>query len=340
MARSTVYNDIVTEKEYNLVNQDNKDLLEEFVEYMQSIGRSELTVIGYESDIRIYYIWNMRNNKNKDFHLITKRSVMKYQNWLMNELGLSSSRVRRLRSAISSMSNFIETVLDDDFPEFRNIVNKIPAPASQPVREKTVFEDEELEELLAILVEREYYQEACALALAMYSGARKAELTRFKVGYFKPEYIVHGSLYKSPEKILSKGRGGKMSTKYVLANGFKPYLDGWIKKREELGIENDYLFVTKSKDKWIQAKISTFDSWATRFNAMIDKHFYWHSNRHFFTSGLAKANVPAEVIKEIIDWESVDMVSLYNDNGIDDELSKYFGEDGIKQVEKKSLSDL
>lgn len=340
MARSTVYNDIVTEEEYGLVSQDNKDLLEEFIEYMQSIGRSDLTVIGYESDIRIYYIWNLRNNKNKDFHLITKRGVMKYQNWLMNELKLSSSRVRRLRSAISSMSNFIETVLDDDFPDFRNIVNKIPAPASQPVREKTVFEDEELEELLGMLSKKEHYQEACALALAMYGGARKAELTRFKVDFFKPEYIVHGSLYKSPVKVLSKGRGGKMSTKYVLVSGFQPYLDKWMEKREELGIENEYLFVTKSDGEWIQAKISTFDSWATRFNNMIDKHFYWHSNRHFFTTSLTKANIPAEVIKEIIDWNSVDMVSLYNDAGIDDELGKYFGADGIKQVEKKSLSDL
>lgn len=340
MARSTVYNDIVTEELYNKVNQDNKDLLDEFIEYMQSIGRSDLTIIGYESDIKIYYIWNLGNNKNDDFIKITKRTVMRYQNWLMNTLKLSSSRVRRLRSSLSSMSNFIETVLDDDFPDFRNIINKIPAPDSQPVREKTVFEDEELDELLSILTEKEYHQEACALALAMYGGARKAELTRFKVDFFKPEHIVHGSLYKSPTKVLSKGRGGKMSTKYVLVGGFQPYLDKWMKKREELGIENEYLFVTKSNGEWVQAKTSTFDSWAERFNKFIDKHFYWHSNRHYFCSSLIRANIPAEVIKEIVDWASVDMVSLYNDNGIDDELGKYFGEDGIKQVEKKSLSDL
>lgn len=340
MARSTVYNDIVTDELYEKVSDDNKELLEEFIEYMQSIGRSELTIIGYESDIKIYYIWNLQNNKNKYFIDITKRDVMRYQNWLMNTLGLSSSRVRRLRSALSSMSNFIENVLDDDFPDFRNIINKIPAPDSQPVREKTVFEDEELEELLNILTEKELYQEACALALAMNSGARKAELTRFKVEYFKPEHIVHGSLYRSPEKILSKGRGGKMSTKYVLAKGFQPYLDKWLEKREELGIDNEYLLVTKSNDNWVQAKTSTLDSWAERFNTMIDKHFYWHSQRHFYTSHLLRLNIPAEVVKEIIDWESVDMVSIYNDNGIDDELGKYFGADGIKQVEQKSLSDL
>ena len=311
------------------------------MEYMQSIGRAELTIVGYESDIKIYYIWNLQNNKNADFTDISKRAVMRYQNWLMNTLGLGSSRVRRLRSALSSMSNFIETVLDDSFPDFRNIISKIPAPDSQPVREKTVFEDEDLNELLIILTEKELYQEACALALAMYSGSRKAELTRFKVDFFKPEHIVHGSLYRTPEKIKTKGRGGgKMLHKYILATDFQPYLDKWIKQREELEIDNEYLFVTKTRGEWERAKVSTLDSWAERFNQYIDKHFYWHANRHFFTTSLAKANIPAEVIKQIVGWESVEMVSTYNDTGIDDELGKYFGEDGIKQVEEKSLSDL
>jgi len=340
MGRKTVYNDIVQADDYINFNQDNKDLLDEFIEYMQSIGRSPLTIINYESDIKIYFTWNLNENKNKEFTHIMKRDIMRYQNWLMNTLKVSSSRVRRLRSSISSMSNFIETVLDDDFPDFRNIVNKIPAPDSQPVREKTVFEDEELQKLLDILMGKEMYQEACALSLAMNSGARKAELPRFKVGFFKSDYIVHGSLYRTPEKIVTKGRGGKMLTKYILSANFQPYLDRWIEEREKLGIDNEYLLVTKSKGEWIQAKTSTLDSWGQKFNQYIDKHFYWHSNRHFFTTSLAKANIPAEIIKQIIGWESVEMVSTYNDTGIDDELSKYFGKDGIKQVEKKSILDL
>lgn len=340
MARSTVYNDIVTDELYEKVNEDNKELLEEFVEYLYSTDKSELTIINYTSDIKICFVWCLKYSKNKSFIDFTKRDIMKYQNWLINTLGLSPSRVRRLRSAISSMSNFIENILDDDFPEFRNIVNKIPAPANQPVREKTVFEDEDLEELLGRLVEEELYQEACCLALAIGSGARKAELTRFKVHYFDDENIIYGSLYKTPEKIKTKGKGGKMLHKYTLVNVFKPYLDLWLKEREELGIDNEYLFVTKRNDKWIRARVSTLDSWAERINRYTNKHFYFHSCRHYYTTHLSTSNIPAEVIKEIVGWESVDMVSLYTDTDIDDELGKYFGEDGIKQVEQKSLKDL
>lgn len=340
MARKTVYNDIVSEDKYNKVNEDNKEILDEFIEYMESVGRSPLTIINYISDIKIYFTWNLENNKNKDFTSINKRDVIKYQNWLMNTLKVSPARVRRLRSSISSMSNFIENVLDDDFPDFRNIIGKIPAPANQPVREKTVFEDEDLEELLKILVEKEKYQEACTLSLAMYGGARKSELKRFKAEYFTEENIVHGSLYRTPEKVKTKGRGGKMLTKYVLVNGFKPYLDLWLEERDRLGIDNEYLLVRRSGKNWVQAQVSTLDSWATTFNQYIDKHFYWHSTRHFFTTTLAKANIPAEVIKEVVGWNSVEMVSIYNDTTIDDELGKYFDADGIKEVEQTGLSDL
>ncbi len=341
MARSTVYNDIVNDELWSKVNKDNKELLGEFIEYLQSTNKSPLTIINYESDIKICFVWSLQHNKNKFFVEFTKRDIMKYQNWLLNTLNLSSSRVRRLKSTISSMANFIENVLDEDFPDFRNIVNKIPAPVKQPVREKTIFEDEDIDDLLNILVENKQYQEACALALAAGSGSRKSEIPRFKVEYFKEENIKFGALYKTPEKIKTKGQGGgKFLHRWVLISTFQPYFDLWMEERKRLGIDNEYLFVTKRSNEWIQASTSTLDSWAERFNKYIDKHFYWHSNRHYFTTMLSKANIPAEVIKEIIGWESVDMVSIYNDTQIDDELGKYFGEDGIKQVDKKSLSDL
>lgn len=43
---------------------------------------------------------------------------------------------------------------------------------------------------------------------------------------------------------------------------------------------------------------------------------------------------------EIIGWENLEMVSLYDDTPVDEEIGKYFDEDGIKQVEQKSLQDL
>jgi hypothetical protein len=42
----------------------------------------------------------------------------------------------------------------------------------------------------------------------------------------------------------------------------------------------------------------------------------------------------------VVGWSGIDLVSLYNDSDVDDELGKYFDANGIKNVENKSLKDL
>ncbi len=341
MPRKTVYNNIVTEELWNKVNEENKELLEEFLEYLQSTDKSPTTINSYNSDIQIFFVWNLQKNKNKFFVDINKREIMKYQNYLLNELKHSSNRIRRLKSSISSMSNFIESMMDDLYPDFRNIINKVPAPVKQPVREKTVLTEEQVQELLDYLVENKKYHHACVFALALASGSRKAELLRFKASYFQDENIKYGALYKTPEKIKTKGRSskGKMLNRYILVSKFKPYFDLWMKQREELGIEGEELFWVKY-GQWKPADVTTLDSYAKTFSKILGIDFYWHSLRHYFTTELCKANIPANVVKDIIGWESTAMVDIYNDTEVDEELGKYFDESGIKEVENKTLSDL
>ncbi len=336
MTRRTVYPEL-----WDKVCKKNKVLLDDFIEYCKGINRSDSTIKGYYNDIEIFMVWNLNNNDNKFFVDLTKRDVIKYQNWMITDKKLSSSRVRRLRAALTSLSNYIELILDDIYPDFRPIINKVPAPPVQTVREKTVLEDKQVDYLLDYLVDKKMYQQACAVALAVSSGSRKSELLRFKVSYFVDENIVHGSLYKTPEKVRVKGRGdGKYVYRYVLAHKFKPYFDLWIEQREELGITGDELFWTKREDGWIPAGISLLNSWALTFSKVLNLRWYWHSNRHYFTTMLCKANIPAEVIRDMIGWQNLDMVSLYSSVSVDDELGKYFDESGIKDIDVGILDKL
>ena len=345
MTRGKSFTAIATDEKLELINDNNKQLLDDFVEYLQSTDKSDGTVKGYISDIQIFYVWLLEKANNKNFTDITKRDIIKYQNYLVNELDCSPNRTRRLRAALSSLSNFIENILDDEFPNFRNIINKIPAPAKETVREKTVLEDEEIQELLDYLVDKKQYQKACVLALAWASGSRKSELLRFKLEYFKDENIMYGSLYKTPEKIKTKGRGkvGKLLNKYVLVNKFKPYLDLWVEKRKELGINDlEYLFVTKNSDGTYRNMDNTgaLDNYAQQFTNKIGKPFYFHCMRHNFTTQLSKSGIPHHVIKEIVGWSSLDMVQLYDDQTVDDKIGDFFTEDGIKPQQTKSLNEL
>ena len=167
--------------------------------------RSEGTIKGYDNDLLIIFTYILQHLNNKSFTELKKREIVAIQNWLINENGNSSARVRRIKSALSSLSNYIENILDDEYEDFRPIIRKIENPANVPVREKSVFSTEEIESVLNKLVEDGKDQIACALALAVYSGRRKAELARFKADWFKPENVVFDYFYMTPEKVLSKG---------------------------------------------------------------------------------------------------------------------------------------
>lgn len=340
MGRSTIMNSITSEAKLARVNKENMQLLHDFLEYLRSVQRSETTIHGYENDIQIAWVWCLEHNDNKFFVNWTKRNIVAYQNWLLNSNSNSPARIRRLKAALSSLSNFIEGVLDDEYPNFRNIINKVENPVNRPVREKTVWEDDELEDLLRKLTERRQYEKACYLALAMYSGRRKAELCRFKVSDFDEDKLVcGGALYKS-SPIKTKGRGGgKMINCYTLASKFKPYFTAWMNQREDRNIQSEWLF-PNPKDMSESISISTVNSWANTFSRLSGKPAYIHSLRHYFTTSLAKAGIPDGVIQSIVAWETSDMVRIYKDIDADEEIGMYFKDGEISVPEKKGFGEI
>lgn len=344
MGRKTRYNNITSPEKIAQINPFNMRLKDEFLTYLRSVQRSPRTIAGYDNDLLIVFTYILERANNKNFHELTKRDIVGLQNWLIHENGNSPARVRRIKSAVSSMSNFLTNVCDDDpeFKDYRPIVRKVENPVLQPVREKTVWSDEELDGLLDKLMERGKYKQACALALAMCSGRRKAELGRFRVGDFKEENLVcGGALYKTSETIQTKGFGlGKYIYCYTLAKKFKPYLDAWMEERARLGIESEWL-LPSGDDPSKQIGRATLNYWAKQFSSMTGKDFYWHSLRHYFTTSLSKAGLPDGVIQSIIGWESADMVNVYKDISAEDQIAQYFDENGdIRTDVQRSLSDL
>ncbi len=346
MARTTVYNKITTPEKLANINPKNIQLGEDFLEYLSSVDRSKGTIANYKSDLNIVWVWILESCNNKFFIDLSKREISRFQNYAINVWQWSPARIRRVKSTLSSLSNFVENMLDDEdeFKDFRGIVRKIENPANEKVRKKTIFEDDQLQFLLDYLVEHNQYDKACMLSLAMSNGRRKAELPRMKVSYFTDDNVIYGSLYKTPETIQTKGHGskGKQLIVYTLKNEFQPYLDLWMQYRKEHNIESEWLIPAKENGEYVdkQVPISTMDSWANSFTKILGVPFYWHSLRHFFTTACSRSGLPDDVIQMLVGWSSLDMVSVYKDIDADEQFAKYFGEDGIKQVEQKSLADL
>lgn len=337
MGRKTVYNKLTNQESLSEILQENKNLQEDFLNYLSSIDRSPQTIKQYRSDLNIFFVWNLKFNDNKPFVKIKKRELIRWQSYALYELKWSSKRLRRVKSVISSLSNYIENILDeeDEYEDFRSIVKKIESPENVAIREKTVFTDEEVQFLLDTLVSEEKYEKACAVAICAFSGMRKSELLQMKLSYFDNTRLINnGSMYIT-DKIRSKGRGkqGKQINKYILV-GVKKYIDLWRQQRQELRVDIDDMFVVYDKGTWKRRE--TIDSWCEEFSNIVGKPFYFHSLRHYLTTKLTKANIPTEVIRAFFEWNDVQMVSYYCDIDMADEFDKYFSSEGvIKQDDAK-----
>jgi integrase len=342
MARTTVYNDDLSQ-EWQLVNKENQKLVKEFIRYCTANNKSPQTCNQYEAQLKIFFCWNYKENDDKFFVNIKKRELISFFGW-GNEIGWSPCRLASLRAVLSSLSNYIERILDDDYPQFRNIVKVLEPIHLTPVREKTIIDKDDIMAGVDKLVEISEYQYACFLALLFSSGMRKSEVSQMKVSFFttNQKIVFKGLAYETP-KIRTKGRGtiGKQVPRYVFKETFEKYLNLWLEQREKLGITTDALFVIKSGTKYQPAKTQNFTHWAAKIGELIGvKSLYCHSLRHAFTTYLKRQNFPTDVVQKIQSWSSADMVARYDDRSDSEELDEFFGtlQSGVN-IDNKSLEE-
>jgi len=341
MGRQTNKVLLTTPEEINKILINNKELTQDFINYLETTDHSPKSIVVYKNNLNIFFVYLMQKEKNIDFVDIKKRHIMNFQNFMIKG-GLSPARIRNIKSTLSSLGLFIEAILDEEkkWENFRNIINKIPSPSLSSTREKTILSDDDLEKLLDKLVELNKIQIALFVAMSAFSGTRKAETIQYKRSFFTEDNCKNG-LYVTPE-IRTKGHGskGKPLVKYCLKSKVDKYLDLWDIERQKQNIELDDLFVTKRKGEWIPASISTVDSWMGKCSEILGVTSYAHMYRHFFISYLRRESVPIEIIKDIVGHEDVSMSQKYDDNPKEDGFLKYFSEDGINKIEDKKLSDL
>lgn len=342
MGRKTVYNsNLVTDEKWELVNKENKNLLKEFLEYKQATSKSMETIKQYKATLKIFFVWLMEYAKNKDFTDITKRDLIKFQGFCLNDCVHSPARIRAIRSSISSMSNYIVAILDDEFPNFKNIVNLVEAPKLVHVRQKSIITFEDVEKACEQLLKERKYQLSAYLSVAVYSGLRKQEMTRLLHNDFTiNKKIIYGAFYEtSPIKI--KGDINRKESKLVW-NKCDKYLDEWLKYREENNIVCDYLFCRENNGKYSKMLVGTANSFATSLKRYFEVPFYTHSLRHSLATELLRSGIPIEVVKVILSHNSTETTAIYDDRDKNEALGSFenFFNGSDTSIEKKGLGEL
>jgi len=317
MPRKTFRNRITSDKLTKQINPENMELTDRFLKE-KSTRTSEKTIVVYKSNMIMFLTWNLLHNNNKFFIDIKKLEFADFFSFAVDELKLGSSKLNNMRSTLSSFSNFIEKFYDEEYPEFRNVILKIVESTPKDIRrEKTILTDEQVENLLEHL-SKTNSQQACWLSLAITSGARFSELLNFEIDLIDENRVAFGDIFlETTRQIKTKGRGkgGKLLYKYILREQFLPYYKIWIEERskilKEKNIEHNYLFIKEDGEPATEASIR---GWVEGFEEHLKVPFYTHALRHYLTTLLSKKNIPPTIIKDLMGWSDISLVSVYDDS--------------------------
>lgn len=335
--RTTVYHEIVTQEKWEKVNEKNKKLIIEFVDYLQSANKSPMTIKQYESQLRTFFVFILDKCENKFFVDLKKRDLIKYFGYLANELEVSPNRICSMRAVLSSLSNFIERIMDEDYPNFRNIVKVLEPVDKAFVRERPNLTMDQIKDCLQKLENDKKYQVAACLAVLAASGMRKSEVIQMKMEYFAKERLIYNGLAYETDKIRTKGRGktGKVVTRIIFRNlvDVDHYVELWNKKRIELGIKEEWMFVSYHDGKYEQATISTINSFARTIGKYLGEDFFVHNVRHTTSTALELAGYPIDVVQTIFRWADPKMVKYYSNISDTQSLEKFFSEMNEKTEE-------
>lgn len=318
MSRATFKKIITSPELIEKVNARNKTLIKRFLKE-KNTRAADSTINGYASDLNIFFVWNLLYNDDKYFVDIKKLEFADFFSYGVEELKWSSNRFSRMRSVLSSLSNFIEKFYDEDFPMYRNIILKsIELMPKVPVREKTILSEEQVNNLLDFLKNKKNKpQEACLLALAIGSGARVSEWLRFTTDIIDENNTAFDDLFlETLKEIKTKGRTkqGKMLYKYIIKDIFLSYYKEWLPIREKIMEENNqehnFIFIKKDGSP---AEVDTVRSWIRKWEKFLGVDFYPHCLRHYIVTHLTRLGLESDFIIEIMGWTSSDMYKVYND---------------------------
>lgn len=325
MSKKNIYHSLVDEETWGRVLKDNKDLLKDFLDYCRASDKSPQTIYQYEQQLRVVFVWILNECENKFFCDIKKREWVRFVGYLVNDLEASPNRVASIKSAISSFSNYIENILDEEF-NYRNIIKNIPIPAKEKVRERDPLSEEQIYNCLEELVNKKKYQIACFLALLFASGMRKAEIIQMTIDDVSEERKVMNGMFYLTNKIRTKGKGkaGKILQKYILCDIVDPYLTLWMQYRKENCIDSPYLFVVYHNGQYEQAKISTANSFGEIIAKILNVNTSIHNLRHAWVDFLIRKGYPDSVIQKLQGWSSTELVSYYSDISEQEELENFF----------------
>lgn len=322
------YNRIYNDSDWELVNRENKDIMEDFLLEYKSRKKKESTLKQYRNDLRIILIYILKNCDNKPITDLSKKDFRRLSLWFSDDLEVSNARTNRLMSCVRSLLTFVED--EDEYDYDNNVAKKVRGLEKEPVREIVFLTNEEVEALRDKFMKEERYKDAMLISLLYDSAARKNEVSQVEKFSF-----IEG---KDSTNIVVGKRGKKFPLIYF--DWSKEAFEKYIEQREEDDIPSLFILGVNEDKRPAKAE-NIYDwviSWRRDFLCIFNKekkfnvHSFRHSalenystGNHYYCKKLGIEQIPLEKLKLIANHNSVETTAGYLQDKSTEVLEELFG---------------
>lgn len=268
-------------------------VLDVFKFYLEQQGKSENTSLSYLKNVELYLKW-FDESKGVPFTKLYRENVREYISFLKT---VKDHKPKTINTKINALVKFNEFLID------KQIQNNFVLHKSdyQRVQEQYVslskFEKKDIERFRQIVLESNNIRNYALVTLLAYAGLRISEALDLKI---KDINFVS-------REIVVEGKGNK--TRIVFMNDLvKDTLQSYLKKRNQLNLEHDFIFVSNRGKKLDRTTVNKFFK---NYSETFGQKLTPHDLRHFFCSNALKVGFSVEEVANQAGHSNIYTTMLY-----------------------------
>ena len=296
---------ISTEEKIKQINPKNMELWRRYL-VGKNTKLSDTSKKSYESDIMQFFIYILDNYDNRFIFDIDAEEmsdiIEDYIAFCTNFLKNKNKRLARRLSAISSMYIYYkkkrkikENPLD--------LIDRPQADHGRYVYKQTYLTKEQVELIRKELEKIGDIQLALFFEFGLSTMLRVNAISNVRIGQIDLENrIVENVIEKEGYEVTA-----------FFSERCKDLIEKWLKYRKENNIDNEYLFITKSKGEWCKADKSIFQlSWIKKIGKLIDEpNLHCHDLRHSGSNLLFQSGMPIETVSSLLNHKGLDVTKRH-----------------------------
>lgn len=318
------YNKIYDEEKWAKVNQENKDIMEDYLMELKAQKKKDTTIYQYKNDLRIVCIYVLDNCENKAFTDLGRKDFRRLVLWLTDTCGVSNARANRLMSAVRTLLSYLE---DDDDNDYEiNAAAKVKGLPKESVRDIVFLTDKNILDLWQKFMDEKRYKEATLLGILYDSGSRKNEIIQVRKDAIKQD--------GNATNIVVGKRGKKFPVLY-----FRLTKEAFAKYNETRTDDNPMLFINELGNaatggnvyEWVtnwRQDLKELTGEDYEINVHTFRHCYIENflkGEHYLCRELNLGKVPLEKVKSLAHHEDPSTTLGYAQSNENKDIEELLG---------------